>query len=298
MRSVAPLTLILLAGCFPSLFEDPCDPDCSTRPRSPNAEGLICVPESNLCVECARDSQCKTSCGGDGRCRPCAEDEPCQDNLACVDGACVSCTEDRQCGAGEVCLDGDCGRPCDSEAACEAYAGLVWNALQYTDGRGAYFGCTYRAQDKLLCTGKGLYPEALVCDPCLTEAGGAPCAGCTPSGDCPCETTSDCPPGSACRAGICGACRRDSECRPGEFCGEGTCRDKCTSDADCPGGRCALERGACLACLEDTDCAAGKRCYFDGCVTPCTGDDACFPTACSPMGRCALCSMPPRTEAQ
>lgn len=291
MRAPLLTAFLLLPGCF-DLFPEPCEGRCSGVEPSPNGKWVSCRADGR-CLECSEDRDCKTACGANGSCLPCGDETPCQDHLACVRGACLTCAEDAQCGAGEVCVEGQCGAACRDNKDCEDHYGLSFDSIHILDGRGAWFGCTVRMQNKFLCSGQGYYPDLIVCDPCLTAAGGAPCAGCTASGDCPCQVPEDCAPGAGCSGGICGQCRKDADCPDQEVCGEGTCRPPCQVDADCPEGRCARPRGLCAACLQDSDCPGEARCYFDGCVVPCKSDKACFPTRCTENGRCSICDRPP-----
>src|SRR5262252_337905 len=71
-----------------------------------------------------------------------------------------------------------------------------------------------------------------------------------------------------CVQGQCVECATDNNCKQGFVCQAGKCTSECSSDTDCPGGKClhnqCVARGACSA---DEDCAAGQECQGGTCVT-------------------------------
>ncbi|MCB9551125.1 MAG: hypothetical protein H6705_04420 [Myxococcales bacterium] len=130
-----------------------------------------------------------------------------------------------------------------------------------------------------------------------------------------CAAPEDCLAGRICHDGACAdACAGDADCGDGLRCDPvaGVCvpDDRCTTDDDCPGGRC--EQGECVApcaadacpgrqvcdpgtgacvepdeCLEDIDCLDARICVDAACVTPCGEDSECPGAQTCVDGECA-----------
>jgi len=86
-----------------------------------------------------------------------------------------------------------------------------------------------------------------------------------------CATDNNCKQGFVCQANKCvpkPECTTNANCPTGQRCQAGKCTSECSSDTDCPGGKClhnqCVARGACAA---DEDCAAGQECQGGTCVT-------------------------------
>lgn len=134
-------------------------------------------------------------------------------------------------------------------------------------------------------------------------------AGCGPKYP-NCENDEHCKAkNEVCVQGLCKACRDDSQCGKSDACRicntSNTCTRRnncCTSDADCPGGRCwnvaGRDYGECGAqCDANHPCPPGMRCNAQGMCEP---DAECGPSApCPPgqicqNGRCiAQCTLSP-----
>lgn len=147
------------------------------------ADGLVCSPTNNKCVECYQDSQCGAGlsckgfrCEGSGpQCAPCDGDWKCQAGTTCQDlpeggAACVApcgagVGSPNGCDAGFTCQSGRClpdaarfegchallglNMPCGSDGACRE--------LGLTDGLCVEGACT------VPCTSNRECPGALQC---------------------------------------------------------------------------------------------------------------------------------------
>lgn len=108
-----------------------------------------------------------------------------------------------------------------------------------------------------------------------------------------CATDENCKSrGEVCVNGVCKACRDDGNCNatdPCRLCEDYSCARKngcCTTDADCPGGRCwnvpGKDYGECGAqCDANHPCPPGQRCV-NGICEP---DVECGPSAPCPPGK-------------
>jgi peptidoglycan-associated lipoprotein len=127
-------------------------------------------------------------------------------------------------------------------------------------------------------------------------------AGCGPKYP-NCNEDEDCKErGQYCVNKMCKDCADDSHCSSGNpctFCGEGYSCQKmpncCTSDLDCPNGRCyrleGTNYGECGArCRTNEDCPAGQICSGGMCVpdVECTDDSQCPPGKKCINGACVL----------
>jgi hypothetical protein len=101
-------------------------PPCETTADCP--VGMVCDPESNVCVECLEAADCH----GEGmvcidnhcvQLLPCDPENPCPEGKLCDPklGVCVDCLEDADCPDGFECDDGFCEEKkpfCDEENPC------------------------------------------------------------------------------------------------------------------------------------------------------------------------------------
>ncbi len=127
-----------------------------------------------------------------------------------------------------------------------------------------------------------------------------------------CRTDEDCAEhGEYCVGGTCKQCRDDSHCNannPCRICGANyTCEampNCCTSDLDCPGGKCwpssvqGANFGECgPKCRSDADCPADQACKDGNCVpkAECQTDADCGPGKRCVDGKCVIaeCEMKP-----
>ncbi len=111
-----------------------------------------------------------------------------------------------------------------------------------------------------------------------------------------CDTDQHCvEKNEVCVNGLCKQCRDDSQCNAADPCGAclgnacGRRSGCCTSDADCPGGRCwnvaGTNAGQCGAqCNPQHPCPAGQRCNAQGNCVPDSQCSASVP--CPPGQRC------------
>jgi peptidoglycan-associated lipoprotein len=114
-------------------------------------------------------------------------------------------------------------------------------------------------------------------------------AGCGPKYPA-CETDEHCKEHNEfCVDKICRQCRDDANCNvenPCKICGPSyTCEKKlncCTSDLDCPGGKCwksvaGSPTGQCAQCVADTDCPQNQKCVAGRCAPKgeCESDAQC-----------------------
>jgi hypothetical protein len=288
-RACASVWMFALGGCF-AKTPDPPPPSC---PSPCPAATPVCVGTS--CVECASNADCGVEVCSAGSCVACSEIHPCDDGLRCVGGMCSICDEDSDCEAGQTCQHGFCGAVCTVAADCPVDA--AWFVSEAVEPA-SYFGCRFHLEGPFLsfCDGSGLHlrgESGTVCDPCLASLGGCGAGQACDGGNCTCSSNEDCPSPLVCRDGVCGTCAADDDCPCGHVCELGACVAGCTTDADCPGGRCDVASGRCPDCLSDDDCAAPARCYEDGCVVSCDIERDCFlGSECRDSGRCAACDVP------
>lgn len=83
------------------------------------------------------------------------------------------------------------------------------------------------------------------------------------------------------------ACNVEHTCPGGYGCAGGACRRlaggpivRCTSDTQCPIGRCLVESGFCVQCIESADCVA-STCLPDLYQCGCRNDDQCATGRCN-----------------
>ncbi len=92
-----------------------------------------------------------------------------------------------------------------------------------------------------------------------------------------CATDANCKQGFVCQANKCvpkPECTTNANCPAGQRCQAGKCTADCTSDAECPSGKCLNGRCAAKgACSTNEDCGAGEDCQGGVCVTK--SADAC-----------------------
>jgi peptidoglycan-associated lipoprotein len=105
-----------------------------------------------------------------------------------------------------------------------------------------------------------------------------------------CKTSADCAEqqgfGKICIEGRCQECGQDTDCKEGFVCQTNRCvpKPQCTGDADCPAGQiCEGERCVARAagtCSSDSDCPDGRcengRCAAVGAVSPECADASAF----------------------
>lgn len=120
-----------------------------------------------------------------------------------------------------------------------------------------------------------------------------------------CETDEHCKEHNEyCVDNKCKECRDDTHCLakypddPCKVCGgEYTCVKTpgcCTSDLDCPGGKCWIKegetKGRCAECLADGDCPENYQCIAGRCapVAECTTDADCGPGKKCENGKCVV----------
>jgi len=114
-----------------------------------------------------------------------------------------------------------------------------------------------------------------------------------------CNTDDHCAEqGEYCVDNMCRECAKDSHCGddPCKSCNaSNTCerqRGCCTSDADCPGGKCLMSgnKGQCVQCIANEDCTAGNVCKANQCVpdVECTTDAQCPPGKQCVQGSCVI----------
>jgi Cys-rich repeat protein len=269
------------------------------------SDGLAC--RDGVCLPCTYDGECEiadachhgecvtrecTLSDGctDGQlcdmgvCSPCGPTLACEGLLACIEGACAPCTEDTDCGGeGYQCRSGQCYQSCALGGGCGDPGVLGCRGASEARPCGEQFcGGDYR-----------VFTENAFCDACLSASGGCRMGTCDDDLLCPCATSADCPDELACNGGRCGACGSDAQCGCDRYCAGGECHDRCTSDADCPRGRCDPSGGRCVPCLTDSDCGSGQRCFEDGCQGLCGSGDifSCAPfVPCGSNQRCGLCA--------
>lgn len=120
-----------------------------------------------------------------------------------------------------------------------------------------------------------------------------------------CDTDEHCAKhGEFCVNGLCKECRDASQCSGAcaTCTPDGTCgrlEGCCTSDLDCPGGKCWMSgaTGTCgAACSAEHPCPSGQRCVGGSCIpdVECTDDSACGPGQKCRNGSCvAACTEEP-----
>jgi peptidoglycan-associated lipoprotein len=115
--------------------------------------------------------------------------------------------------------------------------------------------------------------------------------------------------GEYCVNKMCRPCADDSHCSSNDackFCGEGYACQRtpgcCTSDLDCPGGKCYTTPGSVLGtcgpkCRNQEDCPPGTICKNGQCVpaNECTTDADCPPGKKCIDGSCVLAQCQPET---
>jgi len=175
-----------------------------------------------------------------------------------VDNYVPECTYNGQCADGFVCIERECV-PMQSECVSDN---------DCPDGRCLNGSCVECIEDTDCPGNQDCNNHYCVPETCTPSCFGKECGSNGCGGTC-----GTCDPGTTCDA-VNGNCVRDLEC---------------TSDNDCPDGRC--HNGACVECILDTDCPGNQDCIYDHCV-PETCTPSCFGKECGSNecgGTCGTC---------
>ena len=269
------------------------------QPCMDNADcpvGMVCHPESNVCVQCLIDEDCPKGF----KCLEwqCVEQIPCAD-MTCPDllvcdpetMTCVDCLMDQDCPEGYECKDKTCVevvKPCSEGGECPP--GTVCDMDTNT--------CVQCLQDGDCPEGSYCDPATKTCEKMLCEPGFTDCVGnavvvCRDNGG-GWDLLQTCPTGWACMNGEC-----IEDCTPdcaGKKCGADGCGGNC---GICPDGT-YCDNDECIGeCLPK---CAKKECGDNGCggvCGTCADDQTCSDGQCLSLMSCAqgidclfLCSMP------
>jgi Cys-rich repeat protein len=221
--------------------------DC-TDPNFP-----FCETDTNTCVECKFDINCRDGVFGGGtrrfcvgnRCVACEEDGDCAaPTPACVDNRCVACSEDAHCPEGDVCAGNACVACGPVPVAGSERAGA---AQEGTCPGACANGVKDGDESDVDCGG----PDCL---PCGVGQGCGDDSDCFSSASCVDNVCRDgtrgpCPESRDVCGGDTGGCNFDLRC---------TCRLRVTSASGPAASFCAHSDidTVCSSCATDGDCVA------------------------------------------